>query len=77
MRTIRNMVIAITMLLYFILRVRHELGRINVPIIFYAAKYKLKCCNISIEHKTKAKYRQNKNRILAVESSAKPYMMTF
>lgn len=46
---------------YYILRIRHELGRIHVPIIFYAAKYKLKCCNISIEHKCKAKYRQNKN----------------
>jgi hypothetical protein len=52
--------IATAIYVYFILRIRHELNK-NVPIIFYAAKYKLKCCNITIEHKCKSKYRQNKN----------------
>ena len=28
---------------------------------FYAAKYKLKCCDIQIEHKAKSKYTRNKN----------------
>ena len=27
----------------------------------YAAKYKLKCCDITMQHKSKDKYRQNKN----------------
>lgn len=45
---------------YFILRIQHEQQRM-AKIQFYAAKYKLKCCDIKIEHKTKDKYRQNKN----------------
>ena len=45
---------------YFLLRIQHELDR-QVKIIFYNAKYKLKCCNLTIQHKTKCKYRQNKN----------------
>lgn len=45
---------------YFILRIQHEQNRL-IKILFYAAKYKLKCCDIQIEHKTKSKYRQNKN----------------
>ncbi len=45
---------------YFILRVQHEQQRM-AKIQFYAAKYKLKCCDVKIEHKSKDKYRQNKN----------------
>ena len=45
---------------YFILRIQHELNS-KCKIIFYCAKYKLKCCQTQIEHKTKNKYRQNKN----------------
>jgi len=45
---------------YFILRIQHEQQRMT-KIQFYAAKYKLKCCDIKIDHKTKDKYRQNKN----------------
>ncbi len=45
---------------YFILRIQHEQSRM-IKILFYAAKYKLKCCNVVIEHKSKCKYRQNKN----------------
>ena len=45
---------------YFILRIQHEQNKM-VKILFYAAKYKLKCCNLQIEHKSKDKYRQNKN----------------
>ena len=45
---------------YFILRINHEQQR-NAKIQFYAAKYKLKCCDIQIEHKAKSKYTQNKN----------------
>ena len=45
---------------YFILRINHEQNR-NCKILFYSAKHKLKCSNIQIEHKTKSKYRQNKN----------------
>ena len=45
---------------YFILRIQHEQNK-NTKIIFYPAKYKLKCCHVTIEHKSKCKYRQNKN----------------
>lgn len=45
---------------YFILRIQHEQSRM-IKILFYAAKHKLKCCNVVIEHKSKCKYRQNKN----------------
>lgn len=45
---------------YFTLRIQHEQNRL-IKILFYAAKYKLKCCDFNIEHKTKSKYRQNKN----------------
>ena len=45
---------------YFILRIQHEQNKM-VKILFYAAKYKLKCCDLQIEHKSKDKYRQNKN----------------
>lgn len=45
---------------YFVLRIQHEQNR-SIKILFYAAKYKLKCCEVSIEHKCKSKYRQNKN----------------
>ena len=45
---------------YFILRINHEQQR-NAKIQFYAAKYKLKCCDIQIEHKAKSKYTRNKN----------------
>lgn len=39
---------------------KHELCK-NCKVIFYPAKYKLKCCDTKIEHKSKDKYRQNKN----------------
>ena len=45
---------------YFILRIQYEMGK-NCKVIFYPAKYKLKCCDTKIEHKSKDKYRQNKN----------------
>jgi hypothetical protein len=45
---------------YFVLRIQHEQNK-KINILFYHAKYKLKCCDIAIEHKTKSKYRQNKN----------------
>lgn len=45
---------------YFVLRIQHERSK-ECKIIFYPAKYKLKCCDITIEHKSKDKYRQNKN----------------
>jgi len=45
---------------YFLLRIQHEQNR-PIKIQFYPAKHKLKCCDITIEHKTKCKYRQNKN----------------
>tara|TARA_B100000963_G_scaffold359531_1_gene387122 strand:+ start:5056 stop:5550 length:495 start_codon:yes stop_codon:yes gene_type:complete len=45
---------------YFILRIQHEQNRM-VKILFYPAKYKLKCCDLTIEHKSKIKYTQNKN----------------
>tara|TARA_B100000287_G_scaffold435051_1_gene501601 strand:- start:3272 stop:3775 length:504 start_codon:yes stop_codon:yes gene_type:complete len=49
---------------YFMLRINHEQDR-NIKIIFYQAKYKLKCCDLKIEHKSKDKYRQNKNLAIA------------
>ena len=52
--------ISTALYVYFILRIQHEQNR-KCPIIFYPAKYKLKCCNTQIEHKCKSKYRQNKN----------------
>lgn len=45
---------------YYIMRIQHE-RRKNTKIMFYAAKHKLKCSNITIEHRSKCKYRQNKN----------------
>ena len=45
---------------YFILRIQHEQKRM-VKIMFYPAKYKLKCCDVQIIHKSLNKYRQNKN----------------
>lgn len=45
---------------YFLLRIQHEQSR-SIKIQFYPAKYKLKCSDVVIEHKTKCKYRQNKN----------------
>ncbi len=45
---------------YFILRIQHEQER-KIQIQMYPAKYKLKCCDLTIQHKTKDKYRQNKN----------------
>jgi len=52
--------ISTALYVYFTLRIQHEKNS-NCKIIFYPAKYKLKCCEIKIEHKTKSKYRQNKN----------------
>ena len=45
---------------YFILRIKHENNK-DIKIIFYPAKYKLKCCDIKIENKYKSKYAQNKH----------------
>lgn len=56
--------ISTALYVYFILRIQHEQNRM-VKIMFYAAKYKLKCCDLVIEHKTKDKYRQNKNLAIA------------
>ena len=52
--------ISTALYVYFILRIQYELSK-NCKIIFYPAKYKLKCCDTKIEHKSKDKYRQNKN----------------
>ena len=52
--------ISTALYVYFTLRIQHEQGR-NCNIMFYPAKYKLKCSNTQIEHKSKYKYRQNKN----------------
>ena len=52
--------ISTALYVYFVLRMQHELSK-NCKVIFYPAKYKLKCCDTKIEHKTKDKYRQNKN----------------
>lgn len=52
--------ISTALYVYFTLRIQHEKNE-NCKIIFYPAKYKLMCCNTKIEHKTKCKYRQNKN----------------
>tara|TARA_B100000287_G_C20614206_1_gene773331 strand:+ start:456 stop:977 length:522 start_codon:yes stop_codon:yes gene_type:complete len=52
--------ISTALYVYFILRIQHELNK-NCKVIFYPAKYKLKCCDTKIEHKSKDKYRQNKN----------------
>ena len=52
--------ISTALYVYFILRIQYEMGK-NCKVIFYPAKYKLKCCDTKIEHKSKDKYRQNKN----------------
>jgi hypothetical protein len=52
--------ISTALYVYFILRMQHELSK-NCKVMFYPAKYKLKCCDTKIEHKSKDKYRQNKN----------------
>ena len=52
--------ISTALYVYFVLRIQHEQSK-ECKIIFYPAKYKLKCCDITIEHKSKDKYRQNKN----------------
>jgi hypothetical protein len=52
--------ISTALYVYFILRIKHEQNR-NATIMFYQAKYKLKCCDLKIEHRSKCKYRQNKN----------------
>tara|TARA_B100000035_G_scaffold314891_1_gene332854 strand:- start:2321 stop:2845 length:525 start_codon:yes stop_codon:yes gene_type:complete len=52
--------ISTALYVYFILRIQHELNK-NCKVIFYPAKYKLKCSNTQITHKCKCKYRQNKN----------------
>ena len=52
--------ISTALYVYFILRIQHELSK-NCKVMFYSAKYKLMCCNSKIEHKSKCKYRQNKN----------------
>ena len=49
---------------YFILRIKHEQNR-DCKIIFYNAKYKLKCSNIKIEQTVKSKYSQNKKLAIA------------
>ena len=52
--------ISTALYVYFTLRIQHEQNR-RCTIMFYPAKYKLKCSNTQIEHKSKCKYRQNKN----------------
>jgi hypothetical protein len=52
--------ISTALYVYFIIRIQHEQNK-NCKILFYSPKYKLKCTDITIEHKTKSKYRQNKN----------------
>jgi hypothetical protein len=52
--------ISTALYVYFIIRIQHEQNK-NCKIIFYSPKHKLKCCDIVIEHKSKCKYRQNKN----------------
>lgn len=52
--------ISTALYVYFVLRIQYELGK-NCKILFYPAKYKLKCCETKIVHKCKSKYRQNKN----------------
>tara|TARA_Y100001963_G_scaffold159371_1_gene262780 strand:+ start:1380 stop:1907 length:528 start_codon:yes stop_codon:yes gene_type:complete len=52
--------ISTALYVYFIIRIQHEQNK-WCKVIFYPAKYKLKCCNTNIEHKSKNKYRQNKN----------------
>lgn len=52
--------ISTALYVYFILRIQHEKSK-NCKVIFYPAKYKLKCTDTKIDHKSKCKYRQNKN----------------
>ena len=52
--------ISTALYVYFLLRIQHEQNRL-CKIMFYSPKYKLKCSDIEIEHKSKCKYRQNKN----------------
>lgn len=52
--------ISTALYVYFTIRIQHEQNR-HCNIMFYPAKYKLKCSNTQIEHKSKCKYRQNKN----------------
>ncbi len=52
--------ISTALYVYFTLRIQHEQNR-KCNIMFYPAKYKLKCSDTQIEHKSKCKYRQNKN----------------
>ena len=52
--------ISTALYVYFIIRIQHEQNK-NCKIMFYPPKYKLKCTDITIEHKSKSKYRQNKN----------------
>ena len=52
--------ISTALYVYFIIRIQHEQNK-NCKIIFYSPKHKLKCSDIVIEHKSKCKYRQNKN----------------
>ena len=52
--------ISTALYVYFIIRIQHEQNKL-CKVIFYPAKYKLKCCDTTIEHKSKNKYRQNKN----------------
>jgi hypothetical protein len=52
--------ISTALYVYFIIRIQHEQNK-NCKILFYSAKYKLRCSDIQIVHKCKSKYRQNKN----------------
>ena len=52
--------ISTALYVYFIIRIQHEQNK-SCKILFYSPKYKLKCCDIEITHKSKSKYRQNKN----------------
>jgi hypothetical protein len=57
-------VVSAALYVYFTLRIIHERNN-KAKIIYYPAKYKLKCSDISMEFKTKNKYLQNKK--LAIE----------
>ena len=57
-------IISMALYVYFTIRILHEQER-KANILFYPAKYKLKCCDEKFEFNVKSKYLKNKK--LAVE----------
>jgi hypothetical protein len=57
-------IISNALFVYFTIRILHEQER-KAKILFYSAKYKLRCCDVKFEFKVKSKY--SKNKKLAVE----------